>query len=93
MILEGDLQALQSYQNRPVDVWGSIDHFNQDGTPVVKVDRYEIPFPDLQFQVLKGTQKIVQLEDQPATLFTAEKGETYAPANVEWGCRPDRGRA
>ena len=78
MILEGDLQALQSDQNRPVDVWGSIDHFNQDGTPVVKVDRYEIPFPDLQFQVLKGTQKIVQLEGQPATLFTAEKGEIYA---------------
>ncbi|HEY5158502.1 MAG TPA: hypothetical protein VII93_11125, partial [Anaerolineales bacterium] len=78
MILEGDLQALQSDQNRPVDVWGSIDHFNQDGTPVVKVDRYEIPFPDLQFQVLKGTQKIVQLEGQPATLFTAETGETYA---------------
>jgi hypothetical protein len=78
MILEGDLQALQSDQNRPVDIWGSIDHFNQDGTPVVKVDRYEIPFPDLQFQVLKGTQKIVQLEGQPATLFTAETGETYA---------------
>ena len=51
MILEGDLQALQSYNNRPVDIWGSVDHFNQDGNPVVKVDRYEIPFPDLQFQV------------------------------------------
>lgn len=77
MILEGDLQALQSYNNRPVDIWGSVDHFNQDGNPVVKVDRYEIPFPDLQFQILKGTQKIVQLEGQPTTLFTTETGKTY----------------
>jgi hypothetical protein len=77
MILEGDLQALQSYHNRPVDIWGSVDHFNQDGTPVVKVDHYAIPFPDVQFQVLKGSQKIVQLEGQPATLFTTDAGETY----------------
>jgi hypothetical protein len=77
MILEGDLQALQSYQNRPVDVWGSVDHINQDGTPVIKVDRYEIPFPDLQFQVLKGTQKNVQLDGQPVTLFTTDAGVTY----------------
>jgi len=77
MILEGDLQALQSYQNRPVDVWGSVDHINQDGTSVIKVDRYEVPFPDVQFQVLRGTQKIVQLEGQPATLFTTDAGKTY----------------
>jgi hypothetical protein len=77
MLLEGDLQALQSYQNRPVDVWGSVDHINQDGTPVIKVDRYEIPFPDLQFQVLKGTQKNVLLDGQPATLFTTDAGKPY----------------
>ncbi len=77
LILEGDLQALQSDQNRPVDVWGSLDHFNQDGTPVVKVARYAVPFPGLQFQVLKGTQKTVQLQGQAATLFTTEAGETY----------------
>lgn len=77
MILEGDLQTLQSYQNRPVDVWGSVDYFNQNGTPVVKVDRYEVPFPDLQFQILKGTQKNVQLDGQPATLFTTAAGKTY----------------
>jgi hypothetical protein len=77
MILEGDLQALQSDQNRPVDVWGSLDHINQDGNPVIKVDRYELPFPDAQFQVLRGTQKIVQLAGQPATLFTTDAGKTY----------------
>jgi hypothetical protein len=77
MILEGDLQALQSDQNRPVDVWGSLDHINQDGNPVIKVDRYELPFPDAQFQVLRGTQKIVQLAGQPATLFTTDAGATY----------------
>jgi hypothetical protein len=77
MILEGDLQGLQSYNNRPVDIWGTVDHINQDGTPVIKVDRYEVPFPDAQFQLLRGTQKIVQLEGQPATLFTTDTGDTY----------------
>jgi hypothetical protein len=44
---------------------------------VIKVDRYEVPFPDAHFQVLRGTQKIVQLEGQPATLFTTDAGMTY----------------
>ncbi|MGA2503835.1 MAG: hypothetical protein ABSG01_07060 [Anaerolineales bacterium] len=77
MILEGNLQGLQSYNNRPVDIWGTVDHINQDGTPVIKVDRYEVPFPDAQFQLLRGTQKIIQLEGQPATLFTTDTGDTY----------------
>jgi len=77
MILEGNLQALQSDQNRPADIWGSLDHINQDGNPVIKVDRYELPFPGLQFQVLRGTQKIVQLAGQPATLFTTDAGKIY----------------
>ncbi len=77
LLLEGaDLEALQAYQNRPVDVWGTID-LGANGSPVLKVERYEIPFPDLQFQILRGKQKVVALEGQPATLFTTDDGQTY----------------
>jgi hypothetical protein len=78
-LLEGaDLQALQEYQNRPVEIWGSIDRYDdQRGMDVVKVDRFEIPFPDLQFQILRGTQKIINVSGQNVTLFTAEDGQSY----------------
>lgn len=77
LLLEGEnLDALQAYQNRPLDVWGTLD-FDSNGTPVVKVERYEIPFPDLQFQILRGRQKTVTIEGQPATLFTTADGQTY----------------
>ncbi len=77
LILEGDLAALQANANRPVDIWGSVVRFDQNASPVVKVDRYEVPFPGLKFQVLKGTQKNVELEGRPATLFTAQDGRTF----------------
>lgn len=77
LLLEGaNLEALQAYQNRPVDVWGTAN-YDPNRAPILKVERYEIPFPDLQFQILRGRQKMVTLEGQPATLFTATDGQTY----------------
>jgi len=74
--LEGkELEGLQAYQNRPADVWGTVTHAT-DGTPELMVERYEIPFPDLQFQIMRGRQELVTLEGQAATLFTS-KGQTY----------------
>jgi LysM repeat protein len=78
MLLEGaDLQALQAYNSRPVDIWGSLEAPHDNGIPVIKVDRCEIPFPDLKVQVLAGTQKLTQISGQPATLFTSSDGITY----------------
>jgi len=77
LVLEGDLQALLPYHNRPVDIWGRVDSYNQYGSPVVKVERYEIPFPDLEIEIMKGMQNIVQLEGQPVTLFTGEDGRSF----------------
>ncbi|MGQ9833374.1 MAG: LysM peptidoglycan-binding domain-containing protein [Candidatus Villigracilaceae bacterium] len=75
--LEGEnLEALQAYQYRPIDVWGTVETTPQ-GQPVLKVERYEIPFPDLKFQILHGSQQSVTLEGQPATLFTTKDGATY----------------
>ena len=78
MLLEGmDLQELQKQNNRPVDIWGTLDHYDQDGNPVVKVERYEIPFPDLRFQIMKGTQKTITINGQSALLFTSQDGKGF----------------
>jgi hypothetical protein len=80
LLLEGEnLDALQAYQNKPVEVWGTVE-FDKDQS-VIKVERYEIPFPDLQFQILRGKQTSVTLNGQSATLFTADDGKTYVQFN------------
>ncbi|MFZ5822477.1 MAG: LysM peptidoglycan-binding domain-containing protein [Chloroflexota bacterium] len=76
LLLESEnLEGLQEYQSRPIDVWGTIEM--KEGQPVLKVERYQIPFPDLGFQILRGTQQSVMLEGQPTTLFTTDEGTTY----------------
>ncbi len=78
MQLEGDsLQNLEAYHNRPVTIWGTPDHNDEEGVLVVKVDRYQIPFPDLQFQILRGTQRAAVFGNWEVVLFTAEDGTTY----------------
>jgi len=47
------------------------------GALVVIVEKFEIPFPDLQFQILKGTEKSVQLDGKDVVLFTVENGSVY----------------
>ncbi len=75
-LLEGEnLEELQGYQNRPVDVWGTVE-YKEEGA-FLTVERYEIPFPDLQFQILRGVQTSTTIEGQPATLFTTDEGQTY----------------
>lgn len=84
MTLEGEnLEALQAYQGRPVDMWGTIE--SREGQIVLKVERYEIPFPDLQFQILRGTQTPATLDGQSITLFTTDDGKTYAQFNPGGG--------
>lgn len=78
VLLEGEnLEVLQAHNNRPVDIWGAVDHFDEYGNIVVKVEKFEIPFPDLEFQILKGTEKPLELEGKTALLFTAEDGQSY----------------
>ena len=77
--LEGaDLQNLQAYHNRPIDIWGTIKRLDQNGNAVIKVERYEIPFPDLQFQILRGKQRLTDVDGQQVALFTTTDGTTYA---------------
>lgn len=78
LILEGsDLQSLQKYNNLPIIIWGTVERFDQFGKPVVKIDRYKIPFPDVDFQVIEGTQKMMEVDGKDVLTFTTDDGTTY----------------
>ena len=79
VILEGNgLEQLQNYHNRPVEIWGKVVRYNQQyDMPVVEVERFEIPFPDLQFQIIKGTAKAAEIQGQTVALFTADDRTSY----------------
>ncbi len=76
--LTGDnLEGLAQAHNRPVNLWATIESRDELGIYTARVDRYEIPYPDLQFQILRGKQQNVVLEGQSATLFTTNDGVRY----------------
>lgn len=75
MLKGANLKPLEEYQNQPVNIWGTLALEN--GQPVIQVERYEIPFPGLVFQILRGKQTPVTLDGQTATLFTTDAGKTY----------------
>ncbi len=98
MTLTGDnLQGLETYQHLPIEIWGTVQGYDERyATPIVEVERFEIPFPELQFQLLRGKQQISNIDGQPALLFTAEDGTIYVqitpgndPANVLMGNEGD----
>jgi len=71
--MEGSLLSeLDSYAALPILITGTI---NTEGRLIV--DSYKIPYPDLHFQILKGTQRAGQVEGQSVILFTAEDGISY----------------
>lgn len=71
--MEGSmLGELDAYNGLPVLITGTVDT-----TGKLIVDRYKIPYPDLHFQILKGTQKAEQVDGQNVIVFTAEDGTSY----------------
>ncbi len=78
MLLEGTgLEALQAYNSRPVDIWGILRAPSDGSIPTLQVERFEIPFPDLKVEALRGKQQVTQIDGNPATLFTSDDGQTY----------------
>lgn len=76
--LTGDnLDELMQAQNRPVNIWATIEGVDNTGALIARVERFEIPFPNLQFKILRGTQQRITLEGQSAILFKAEDGKSY----------------
>lgn len=77
-ILQGaDLSGLNEAHNRPVDIWGTVTGYTPTGNPIVTVDRSVVPYPDLEFQVLSGTEQVVTLDGLDVILLTTEEGQTY----------------
>lgn len=72
-----DLQELKNNNNRPVNIWGSIEVAGASPVLSLSVERFEIPFPDLQFQILRGTQKVDFVENRSVVMFTTEDGTKY----------------
>ncbi len=71
--MEGSiLSELDSYNGLPILVTGMIDK-----TGKLVVDSYKFPYPDLHFQILKGTQKVEPLAGQNVVVFTTEEGTSY----------------
>ena len=79
--LEGNgLQDIEQYHNLPINIWATIESVDQYGTMTAKVDRFEIPFPDLRIQIFQGQQKVTQIDGKSAVLFTTADGTTYLQA-------------
>ncbi len=75
--LAGDLAGLSAYNNRPIKVWGPIQEFDPAQGMVITVERYEVPYPDLTFQILHGRQSNQTLEGELLTLLTTTEDQTY----------------
>jgi LysM repeat protein len=77
-VLNGEnLAELEKYHHRPLNVWVTIQSADSFGNLVARLERVEVPFPDLQFQILRGTQRTEVVDGQPVELFTTEDGTTY----------------
>jgi LysM repeat protein len=71
-------EALRSYHNLPLDIWGTVERVDQNGTPIISLERYEAPFPGLHIQFLEGKQRLTEVDGEQVILFTATDGTTYA---------------
>jgi len=84
--LTGDsLQGLEQYHNRPVNIWATIESAGNFGLLSAHVERFEVPFNNLQFQILRGKQKNITIDNQPTTLFTTDDGVSYVQINLAGG--------
>ncbi len=53
-ILQGDLSALDTYQNRPVKVWGSVHSDETQNSMVIEVEKYRDTLPRPGFHDPQG---------------------------------------
>jgi hypothetical protein len=71
--MEGSiLGELDAYNQMPIQVTGIINREYK-----LIVDSYKIPYPDLRFQILRGTQSVRQIDGQNVVVFTTEDGQSY----------------
>ncbi|HEX2996657.1 MAG TPA: LysM domain-containing protein, partial [Anaerolineales bacterium] len=77
-LLEGvPLDDVLPYQNRPIDIWGTVKSVDAYGMPTITVEKFEAPYPDLTFQLIEGTQKQIEIDGAPVMLLTTDDGKSY----------------
>jgi len=77
-VLVGDgLEALKKYHNLPVNIWGVVENVDQYNKVTMRVEKYEIPFPDLQIQLFKGKYENATVNGREVTLFVTTDGPKY----------------
>jgi len=77
--LAGDtIDALKTFHYRPLKIWGRLDHYDAFGTPVVMLDHYEVPFPDVQSKIIIGKVSAAEVNGEIVALFIADDGTNYA---------------
>ncbi len=77
------LKQLQDVANRPIKIWGAIS-YDEMGTPLLTFERFETLYPELQFEVLTGTQQNKEIDGNSVILFTAQ-GTTYVQMDSSGG--------
>ncbi|MGE5251132.1 MAG: LysM peptidoglycan-binding domain-containing protein, partial [Bacteroidota bacterium] len=82
-VLDGDLSGLAAYHNRPVTLWGVIGSEELNGSAVIHVDRYEIPYPDLAFTILRGIESNQTVNGDMLTLLTTADGQIYVMLSMD----------
>ncbi|HEX5809964.1 MAG TPA: LysM domain-containing protein, partial [Anaerolineales bacterium] len=70
-----NLQQLQGVANRPIKIWGTIT-YDELGSAWITLEKFESLYPDLQFEVLTGTQENTAINGTDVVLFTTG-GTTY----------------
>jgi LysM repeat protein len=70
-----NLKQLQDVANRPIRIWGRIS-YDQMGSAILTFEKFESLYPDLQFEILAGTQQNTEIDGLEAILFTTG-GTTY----------------
>lgn len=75
--LKGELEPLEALHNRPVDIWGTVTGYDEFDVPIVTVDRFEAPYPDLEFQILEGAERLETIDGETLAVLDADNGQTY----------------
>ncbi len=82
--LQGNnLETLKETMNRPVKIWGGLS-VDETGMAFITVEKFEALYPDLQFQVLRGTQETKEIDGAQAILFNTG-GTTYIQLRSDGG--------
>lgn len=85
--LEGEnLESLSDFEGMPIVIWGSIRR-DDSGVLYLNMEKFELLYPDLEFQTLKGTQELKNYNGVEIVLFHHE-GNSYAQLSSN-GAYPD----